>query len=52
MEFHPLLTSNSSLFSLIKVDEHWLNYVAYLILEYHQYLLWGIRNVIMLPVAV
>lgn len=52
VEFPHLLTSNSSLFSLIKVDEHCLNNVAYLILEYHQYLLWGIKDVLMLPVAV
>lgn len=40
------------LFSLINLDEHWLDCVAYLILEYHQYLLCGIKDLLMLSVAV
>lgn len=40
------------LFSLINLDEHWLDCVAYLILEYQQYLLCGIKDLLMLSVAV
>lgn len=36
---------------MINVDESWLNDFAYLLLKYHQYLLWGI-NMLMPSVAV